>query len=274
MNATSNPQAAADQARNAYRNVTAQLGLLALDTAIPEALGAVAEKTVDQTREAHDRSKDALEASIATFERSFDAAGWGAAAFNHKIIDIAQRNLNSGFDLANSLAGAKNLAEIVELQAAYWRKQFSALTAQAEEVRALSTKVVADAGRTAQGSSDEAAQGELNDLRSDGNTPRSSPDLGPVQFRSTAMTIPHYVNERQSDIRAIKPGWSGMESNGKLSSGPFPNQERCLTGVTQSRSNFPASPWRHATHNPEVAAAKKAAMDYLAHAQAAMDAQD
>jgi len=141
MAATFNPQAAADQARNAYRNVTVQLGLLALDTAIPEA-----EKTVGQTREAYDRSKDALEASIATFERSFDAAGWGAAAFNHKIIDIAQRNLNSGFDLANSLAGAKNLAEIVELQAAYWRKQFSALTAQAEEVPALSTNVVADAG--------------------------------------------------------------------------------------------------------------------------------
>ena len=37
MAATFNPQAAADQARNAYRNVTAQLGLLALDTAIPEA---------------------------------------------------------------------------------------------------------------------------------------------------------------------------------------------------------------------------------------------
>ena len=64
-------------------------------------------------------------------------AGWGAAAFNHKIIDIARRNLNSGIDLANSLAGAKNLAEIVELQAAYWRKQFSALTAQAESPRAF-----------------------------------------------------------------------------------------------------------------------------------------
>ena len=143
---TLNPQAAADQARNAYREVTAQLGLLALDTAISEALGASAAKTVDQTREAYERSKDALEASIATFERSFDVAGWGAAAFNHKIIDIDRRNLNSGFDLANSMAGAKNLAEIVELQAAYWRMQFSALTAQVEEVPTLSTKAVADLG--------------------------------------------------------------------------------------------------------------------------------
>jgi hypothetical protein len=45
------------------------------------------------------------------------------------------------------------------------------------------------------------------------------------------MTIPHYVNENQSDIRAIKTGWYGMENNGKLSSGPFPNQEKCLTGI-------------------------------------------
>jgi phasin len=100
---------------------------------------------VSQTREAYDRSKGALDASISTFERSFDAAGQGATAFNRKIIDIAHRNLSSVFDLANSLARAKDLAEMVELQAAYWQKQFSALTTQAEEVRALSTKVTAAA---------------------------------------------------------------------------------------------------------------------------------
>ena len=49
MATTFNPQAAADHARNAYRSVTAQLGLLALDTAIPEALGeAVAEKRTER----------------------------------------------------------------------------------------------------------------------------------------------------------------------------------------------------------------------------------
>jgi len=34
----------------------------------------------------------------------------------------------------------------VELQAAHWQKQLGALTSQAEEVRALSTKVAAAAG--------------------------------------------------------------------------------------------------------------------------------
>lgn len=141
---STSPQAAADQTRNAYHKVTDQLGLMGLDTSIPETVRSVAEKTVAQSRDVYDRSKDVLDASMTTFERSFDAAGQGATAFNRKIVDIAQRNLNSVFDLAKSMAGAKNLAEIVELQTAYWQKQFSALTAQAEEIRALSTKVSAD----------------------------------------------------------------------------------------------------------------------------------
>jgi phasin len=146
MNDLSNPQAAAEQARKNYRDVTTQLGQLGLDTSVPEAVRAMAEKTVTQTREAYDRSKDAFDASLTTFERSFDASGQGAAAFNRKIIDIARRNVDTSFDLAQSLTGAKTLADMVELQAAFWRKQFAVLTAQAEEVRSLSTKVMADAG--------------------------------------------------------------------------------------------------------------------------------
>ncbi len=143
MNA--NPQAAAEQARKTYRDVAAQLGHLGLDTAVPEGVRALAEKAVAQTREVYDRSKDAFDASLTTFERSFDAAGQGAAAFNRKIVDVARRNVDASFDLAKSLAGAKKLTDIVELQAVYWRKQFEVLTAQAEEVRALSTKLTAAA---------------------------------------------------------------------------------------------------------------------------------
>ena len=144
MTNTYSPQAAADQAGKAYRNMTTQLGQLGFNTDIPEGVRDLAEKTVAQSREVYDRSADAFDASVSTFEKSFDAAGQGAAAFNRKIINIAQRNLNSVFDLAKSLAGARNLADIVEVQAAYWRKQFETLAAQAEEVRALSTKVTAD----------------------------------------------------------------------------------------------------------------------------------
>ena len=135
MNTTYNPQTAAKQDNKNYSDVTT-----------PEAVRVMAEKAVDQGREVYDRSKDALDASVATLERTFDVAGQGAVAFNRKIIDIAQRNVNSGFDLAKSLAGAKNLSEMVELQSAYWQKLLNTLTSQAEEVRALATKVAAAAG--------------------------------------------------------------------------------------------------------------------------------
>ena len=106
---------------------------------------ALAEKAVAQTREASDRSWDAFDASLTTFEKTFDAAGQGAAAFNRKFVDLARRNVDASFDLATSLAGAKNLADMVELQADFWRKQFDVLTAQAEEVRTLSIKATAAA---------------------------------------------------------------------------------------------------------------------------------
>jgi phasin len=145
MTAIYDPQVAAEQARADYHRMTDQLGNLGLDTAVPEGVRALAGKTVARTREAYDRSLDAFDASLTTFGKSLEAASEGAAAFNRKIVDMARRNVDASFDLATSLAGAKDLVDIVELQAAFWRKQFGVLAAQAEEVRALSTKVTAAA---------------------------------------------------------------------------------------------------------------------------------
>ena len=95
MNHAINPKVAAEKARETYRKTAVQFEELARDT--PEAMRALAEKSIAQTRELYERSKDALET-----------------------------------------------AEATELQATYWRKQVGALTAQAEEVRTLSTQVTAD----------------------------------------------------------------------------------------------------------------------------------
>ena len=144
MNIALNREATADKSREATGRSIGQFEALTLDAAFSEAVRELAEKSVDQTREVYDRAKDALEATVDTMARSFDALGQGAAALNRKVIEIAQENVSSGFDLAKSLATARTLAEMVELPATYWRKQLNALSAQAEEVRTLSTKVAAD----------------------------------------------------------------------------------------------------------------------------------
>jgi hypothetical protein len=80
-------------------------------------------------------------------QRTFEVAGQGAAAFNRSIIDLAQRNVISSFDLAKKMTEAKNLAEVVELQVAYWQKQLG-LTSEAKqsEFLSLGIRVAADVG--------------------------------------------------------------------------------------------------------------------------------
>ena len=162
MTPTHNPQTAADQARAAYGKTTDRLVNLGLDTAVPDGVRALAEQAVAHTREVYDRSWDAFDAALATFERTFNAAGQVAAAFNRKIVDIARRNVDASFNLAESLAGAKKLTDMVELQAAFWRKQFSVLTAQAEEVRALSTNVTAAAAKPIKSQMERAVDGRAH----------------------------------------------------------------------------------------------------------------
>ena len=115
MNIALNPEATADKSRETYRKTYDQFEVVTLDTAFPQAARELAETSVAQTHAAYERSKNTLEAAVNTIARSFDALGQGVAALNLKIIEIAQQNVSSSFDLAKSLATAKTLAEIVEL---------------------------------------------------------------------------------------------------------------------------------------------------------------
>jgi hypothetical protein len=45
---------------------------------------------------------------------------------------------------------------------------------------------------------------------------------------------PHYINERESDLRGVKEGWYVIDEHGNLLSGPFSNQQSCLTRKSAS----------------------------------------
>ena len=107
---------------------------------VPDTLQVLAEKNLAQTRDQYERSKNTLKAVLESWQKSFGAAGEGAVVLNRKIVDITERNINTGFDLASGLVRAKNLAEVVELHAAYWRKLLGGLQTQAEVGRAASSR--------------------------------------------------------------------------------------------------------------------------------------
>ena len=74
--------------------------------------------------------------SMHSITKFLEAANQNAAEVNRKVVEITQRNLNLGFELAKSLArGAGNPTEIVRVQTSFWRKQFDELATQAEEAR-------------------------------------------------------------------------------------------------------------------------------------------
>jgi hypothetical protein len=142
MNESSKSKVASGKARDTHH--PAEFDEFGGNTKVPEAMRVLAEKNLAQARELYDHSRDALEAVLASWEKTFDAAGQGVVALNRKAMDITQQNINSGFEYAKSIANAKNLTEAMELQIAYWRKQLSVLGAQAEELRTLSTEVTTD----------------------------------------------------------------------------------------------------------------------------------
>ena len=132
---------AAERESGTYRKTAARFEEFAYDAQMPESMRALAEKSVAQTRELYVHS---LEAVLESWERFVVAAGQSTVALNRKAIDIARRNINTGFGLAERLAGAKNLAEAMELQTIYWRKQVGELASQVGEMRTLTIKVTAD----------------------------------------------------------------------------------------------------------------------------------
>ena len=144
MTESSPAKVATEKARAAYRQTAEEFEQFAKDAQMPEAVRVFAEKNIAQSREFYERSKDAFDKILESWEKTFDAAGQGAVALNRKMVDITQRNINSGFEFAKSLIGAKTMAEMMALHSSYWQKQLGTLRAQADEMRELSTRVSAD----------------------------------------------------------------------------------------------------------------------------------
>ena len=98
---------------------------------VTDTLRALAERNVAQTRELYEGSKNTLQAVLERWQ-NFGAASQNAIALNRRMIDVAERNMDMSFDLAIGLTGARNLAEVMELQAAYWHKIAAAVLAQSK----------------------------------------------------------------------------------------------------------------------------------------------
>jgi phasin len=115
---------------------------------MPEALRGMAEKGVEQTRDAYAKAKVASEEAADLLENTYATVAKGATDYNHKLIEIARTNTRAAFDYVHELLGVKSPSDFIELSTTQMRKQFEIVSEQNKELCALAQEMATEAAGT------------------------------------------------------------------------------------------------------------------------------
>jgi phasin len=115
---------------------------------VPPEMRAFAEKSVEQARQACDGFISAAHQAMSAFEGQAETARKGAKDVTEKAMTFAERNIASAFEFAQQLVRAKDLQDVLRLQADYVKHEMQALTEQAKELGDSTSKAAKDAAAT------------------------------------------------------------------------------------------------------------------------------
>jgi phasin len=100
-----------------------------------------AEKGAAQSKEAYAKLKTAAEDASKTVEATLHSAQSGGVELGLKAIDVLRTNAELSLTHMESLMGVKSVAELVELQTAFFRKQAEVTVEQAKAMQETAKKV-------------------------------------------------------------------------------------------------------------------------------------
>ena len=112
---------------------------------VPPEMRALAEKSVEQARQAFEGFISAAQRAATAFGAPAESATKGARSLSEKTMTFAARNIANSFEFAQRLMRAKNVEEMLHLQADYIKTQMEALAEQAKELSAYTGQMTADA---------------------------------------------------------------------------------------------------------------------------------
>jgi len=115
-----------------------------------------AEKNAKQSKEAFAKLKAAAEDASKTVESTVQTAQAGTVEIGLKAIDALRTNAESSLSHMEALLGVKSLAELVELQTAFLRKQAEVTVAQAKVLQEATKKVADDVAQPAKAAAEKA----------------------------------------------------------------------------------------------------------------------
>jgi phasin len=115
---------------------------------IPNEMRALAEKSVEQARQAFDSFMSAAHGTASALEGQAAAVRKGSEDIRQRAIAFAEHNVTSSFDFAHRLVRAKDLQEVIALQTEYVKAQIKTLTEQAKELGEAASQAAKDATKS------------------------------------------------------------------------------------------------------------------------------
>jgi len=123
---------------------------------VPAAFRELAEKSVEQAKASYAKLKAAAEEATDLLEDTYETARAGALEYNAKSIEAVKTNADAAFGFAKEFFAVKTLAEAVELQTSFARKQFEAVTAQIKELQETAKKVATETSAPVKAATEKA----------------------------------------------------------------------------------------------------------------------
>jgi phasin len=112
---------------------------------IPPEMRAFAEKSVEQAKQAFDGFISATHNAVTAFEGHAETARKGAKHVTEKAMNFAEQNVAASFEFAQKLLRAKDVQEVLKLQAEFVRTQMQVLAEQAKELGESAGKASSEA---------------------------------------------------------------------------------------------------------------------------------
>ncbi len=107
---------------------------------IPDPIREMAERNVEQAREAYDQFVSAAHKAQSMVEKSSDAVAGGARDVQSVTLEFTKKNMNASFAFASKLANARDLQEALELQQKFAQDQIKNYTTQTQELGKIMAK--------------------------------------------------------------------------------------------------------------------------------------
>ena len=108
---------------------------------IPADMRALAEKSVEQAKQAFDIFISAAQRAVSTAETQATTAQAGAKEVGELAMGFAERNISSSFEFAHRLLQAREPKDVMALHSEYVNSQIATLTDQAKELGKRAAKM-------------------------------------------------------------------------------------------------------------------------------------